>query len=69
MRCSVRPPTVRCCGRSSRCWPTTCSALEDEVALHPEASEDYDAAANRFKAASAALDYADEPIDLERVRA
>ena len=42
--------------------------LEGEVALHPEASEDYDAATNRFKAASAALDYADEPIDLERVR-
>jgi hypothetical protein len=42
--------------------------LEDEVALHPEASEDYEAAANRFKAASAALDYADEPIDLERVQ-
>jgi hypothetical protein len=42
--------------------------LENEVALHPQASEDYDAATNRFKAASAALDYADEPIDLERVR-
>ncbi len=42
--------------------------LEDDVALHPEAAEDYEAAANRFKAASAALDFADEPIDLERVR-
>lgn len=42
--------------------------LEPEVALHPEARADYDAAVSRYRAASAALDYADEPVDLERVR-
>ena len=41
--------------------------LEPEVALHPDARIDYDAAVDRFRAASAALDYADEPVDLIRV--
>jgi hypothetical protein len=42
--------------------------LEPEVALHPEAQVDYDAAVSRYRAAMAALDYADEPVDLVRVR-
>ena len=41
--------------------------LEPEVVTHPEARADYEAATIRFRAASAALDYADEPIDLVRV--
>lgn len=41
--------------------------LEPEVALHPDARLDYDAAVQRFRAASAALDYADDPLDLVRV--
>jgi hypothetical protein len=41
--------------------------LEPQIALHPEAREDYEAATDRFRAASAALDYADEPVDLIRV--
>ena len=40
---------------------------ETEVQLHPEAQADYDAAVNRYRAAEAALDYADEPVDLVRV--
>ena len=42
--------------------------LEPEVLLHPEAQSDFDAAVNRYRAAQAALDAADEPIDLVRVR-
>ncbi|HEX4903748.1 MAG TPA: hypothetical protein VFV42_13100 [Acidimicrobiales bacterium] len=41
--------------------------LEPEVVTHPEARIDYEAATQRFRAASAALDYADEPVDLVRV--
>ena len=41
--------------------------LEPQIALHPDAREDYEAASDRFRAASAALDYADEPVDLVRV--
>jgi hypothetical protein len=42
--------------------------LEPEVQLHPDAQSDFDAAVNRYRAAQAALDAADEPIDLVRVR-
>lgn len=41
--------------------------LEPLVVTHPDARPDYDAATARFRAASAALDYADEPVDLVRV--
>ena len=41
--------------------------LEPQVAIKPEAREDYDAAVNRYRAAAAALEYADEPVDLVRV--
>lgn len=41
--------------------------LEPEVVTHPEARADYEAATIRFRAAGAALDYADEQIDLIRV--
>jgi len=41
--------------------------LEPLVTTHPEARPDYEAATTRFRAASAALDYADEPVDLVRV--
>lgn len=41
--------------------------LEPEVVTSPEARPDYEAATQRFRAASAALDYADEPVDLVRV--
>jgi len=41
--------------------------LEPEVSLHPAARSDFDAATQRMRAASAALDYADEAIDLVRV--
>ncbi|MCU1497921.1 MAG: hypothetical protein JWM47_1874 [Acidimicrobiales bacterium] len=42
--------------------------LEPEVTLHPDARNDYEAATERYRVASAALDYADEPIDLVRVQ-
>lgn len=42
-------------------------ALEPHVSLHPEAREDYDAGVNRYRSAQAALDYADDPVDLVRV--
>jgi hypothetical protein len=42
--------------------------LEPELQLHPDAQSDFDAAVNRYRAAQAALDAADEPIDLVRVR-
>jgi hypothetical protein len=42
--------------------------LEPVVQLHPEAQSDFDAAVNRYRAAQAAIDHADEPIDLVRVR-
>jgi hypothetical protein len=41
--------------------------LEPHVATRPEAREDYEAGVGRYRAAEAALDYADEPIDLVRV--
>ena len=41
--------------------------LEPEVQLHPEARNDFDAAVSRYRAAQAAIDYTDEPIDLVRV--
>jgi hypothetical protein len=41
--------------------------LEPEVVLHPEARDDYEAAVERYRVASAALDHADDPIDLVRV--
>lgn len=41
--------------------------LEPEVLLHPDAQGDFDSAVNRYRAAQAALDAADEPIDLIRV--
>jgi hypothetical protein len=41
--------------------------LEPEVQLHPEARSDFDAAVSRYRAAQAALDYTDEPVDLVRV--
>ena len=42
--------------------------LESVVRLHPDAQSDFDAAVNRYRAAQAAIDHADEPIDLVRVR-
>jgi hypothetical protein len=41
--------------------------LETEVQLHPDAQSDFDAAVNRYRAAEAALQYADQPLDLIRV--
>jgi hypothetical protein len=41
--------------------------LEPLVAVHPEARDDYEAAVERTRIASAALDYADEPVDLVRI--
>jgi hypothetical protein len=43
-------------------------ALEPEVQIHPNARADYDAAVTRYRAASAALEYADDAVDLVRVR-
>jgi len=41
--------------------------LEPEVDLHPDARDDYEAAVERHRAASAALDHADDGVDLVRV--
>ena len=41
--------------------------LEPDLQLHPAAQGDFDAAVNRYRAAQAALDAADEPVDLVRV--
>ena len=41
--------------------------LEPEVQLHPDARNDFDAAVSRYRAAQAALDHTDEPMDLVRV--
>lgn len=41
--------------------------LEPQVVTNPDARDDYEAATQRFRAASAALDYADEAVDLVRV--
>jgi succinyl-CoA synthetase beta subunit len=40
---------------------------EPEVQLHADARSDFDAAVNRYRAAQAAVEYIDEPIDLVRV--
>ena len=42
--------------------------LEPVVQLHPDAQSDFDAAVSRYRAAQAAIDHADELIDLVRVR-
>jgi hypothetical protein len=42
--------------------------LEPQVTLHPEARTDYEAAVERYRIASAAMDYADEPVDMVRVQ-
>ena len=42
--------------------------LEPVVRLHRDAQSDFDAAVNRYRAAQAAIDHADEAIDLVRVR-
>ena len=42
-------------------------ALEPEVTMHPDARDDYDAGVTRFKSAQAALEYADDQVDLVRV--
>jgi hypothetical protein len=42
--------------------------LEPQVALKEEARDDYEAATHRYRVAQAALDYADEPVDLVRVQ-
>ena len=41
--------------------------LDPEVQLHPAARSDFDAAVNRYRAAQAALEHADDPVDLVRV--
>lgn len=41
--------------------------LEPHVTMQPDARPDYDAGVTRFKSAQAALEYADEPVDLVRV--
>ena len=41
--------------------------LEPDVALHPDARPDYDAGVTRYQSAKAALEYADDRIDLVRV--
>jgi hypothetical protein len=41
--------------------------LEPEVRLHPDAQADFDAAVSRYRAAQAALDTGDAPLDLVRV--
>ncbi len=41
--------------------------LEPEIQLHPDARNDFDAAVSRYRAAQAALDYTDDPVDLVRV--
>jgi hypothetical protein len=42
--------------------------LEPQVALNEQARDDYEAATHRYRVAQAALDYADQPIDLVRVQ-
>ncbi len=42
--------------------------LEPQVTMTPAARTDYDAAVERYRIAQAALDYADEPIDLVRLQ-
>jgi hypothetical protein len=42
--------------------------LEPQIALHPEAREDFDAATHRYRVAQAAIDHAQTADDLLRVR-
>ncbi len=42
--------------------------LEPQVALKPDARNDYDAAVHRYRVARAALDDAEAPVDLSRVQ-
>jgi hypothetical protein len=42
--------------------------LEPQVALKEEARNDFEAATHRYRVAQAALDQADEPVDLGRVQ-
>lgn len=41
--------------------------LEPHVTMHPDARPDYDAGVTRFQSAQAALEYADDKVDLVRV--
>ena len=41
--------------------------LEPHVTLHPDARPDYDAGVTRYRSAQAALEYADDQVDLVRV--
>jgi hypothetical protein len=43
-------------------------SMEPDVKIHPDARADYDAGVTRYRAASAALEYADDAVDLVRVR-
>ncbi|HEX2273941.1 MAG TPA: LPXTG cell wall anchor domain-containing protein, partial [Acidimicrobiales bacterium] len=43
-------------------------ALEPQVAMHPDAREDYDAGATRYRWAQAAVDAIDDPDDVPRIR-
>lgn len=43
-------------------------SLEPQISLHPAAADDYEAATSRFRVAQAALEHADDPIDLVRVQ-
>ena len=43
-------------------------ALEPQVTMHPDARADYDAGVTRYRSAQAALEYADDEVDLVRVR-
>ena len=42
-------------------------ALEPQVALHPEARDDYEAGVSRYRAGQAALEYAGDDVDFMRV--
>jgi hypothetical protein len=41
--------------------------LEPEVTMHPDARADYDAGVTRYRSAQAAMEYADDQVDLVRV--
>jgi hypothetical protein len=43
-------------------------ALEPDVALHPDARPDYDAGVTRYRSGQAAMEYADDRVDLVRVQ-
>ena len=62
-----RRRTVRSCAAELSVLADDVVRLEPEVQLHPEAQSDFDAAVNRYRAAQAALEYADQPVDLVRV--